>query len=44
MYQRHKHYQNRGTWHRVNMCYHRFYGKDRVEEYFEFVKKIDKKL
>lgn len=41
MYQRHYHYADRGKWNRLSMCYYRFFGKSRVEEYFEFLKTIN---
>lgn len=43
-YQNRKHYRNRGEWHRLNSCYHLFYGKENIEEYFEFLSKIKKHI
>jgi hypothetical protein len=43
-YQRRKHFSNRGKWHRLNVCYFLFYGKDNIEEYFEFLSKNKKHI
>lgn len=40
-YQLKKHYQKRGRWHRVNMVYYRFYGKDNLNDYWEFLRNLN---
>jgi hypothetical protein len=43
-YQKRKLYSDRGKWHRLNICYYLFYGKDNIEQYFEFLSQNKKHL